>query len=107
MCNAMLVQQKSVGCIKPCTPSSHAFSQVLFHPPPRDHPGRLDQSTNDHAASKQRYRRVYKMHQNDILFAELPRACSKDGLHHLTRTSRQNRKKGIAQLGTGQRLKRQ
>lgn len=45
--------------------------------------------------------------KNDILFAELPRACSKDGLHHLTRTSRQNRKKGIAQLGTGQRLKRQ
>lgn len=63
MCNAMLVQQKSVGFIKPCTPSSHAFSQVLFHPPPREHPGRLDKSTNDHAASKQRYRRVYKMHQ--------------------------------------------
>lgn len=33
MCNAMLVQQKSVGCIKPCTPSSHAFSQVLFQSP--------------------------------------------------------------------------
>lgn len=107
MCNTMLVQQKSVGCIKPCTPSSHAFSQVLFHAPPRDHPGHLDKSTMTTPRLNSDIAESTRCTKNDILFAELLRACSKDGLHHLTRTSRQNRKKGIAQLGTGQRLKRQ